>query len=403
MINKVKNYRCENSIDEVWKQLRHFCYGPYVLNSLKQLYPKAPQEQLKKQVQQIGFCIRQAEEYFKAAKVVDLATKPLLLYYGAVSLSNALILVKKDGTHSIDFLRKKKKHKHHGLDIIDNIESITKKDSLSEILKSIKCQCHFKDESVGDDVLSIPWGNFPLFYESLVETVFSHKSTTGDNKQTSKLIGNITQICTDKIPLSSYKNFKFDLLSLFQSLPDLHNDLKYYQIPTNIFPGGIECSINKVYNITGEFMSHTEFFQFFINGLTNEAKQKIKDLYISKNTLIKIISEYDHNIHFQYSEEFKPTGPETDRYFPDIIDDIHGELFYIIEPENHVIEPANYFIILFCLGMLSRYYPDVWMKLIDTNKIFAELIKTTLNAANRKFPNLILDQLTNVKHKLNQD
>ncbi|MEW6497623.1 MAG: YaaC family protein [Cyanobacteriota bacterium] len=55
-------------------------------------------------------------------------------------------------------------------------------------------------------------------------------------------------------------------------------------------------------------------------------------------------------------------------YFPDTVEDINGRKFYILKPEEYLPEPASHFIILFCLGMLCRYYPDVWMKVIDISK-----------------------------------
>jgi YaaC-like protein len=65
--------------------------------------PKGEHEaNLKKQGKQIGYCLRQGEEYFQASEGVDLATRPLLLYYGCVSLSQ----VKKDGTFSLDANRR---------------------------------------------------------------------------------------------------------------------------------------------------------------------------------------------------------------------------------------------------------------------------------------------------------
>jgi len=55
---------------------------------------------------------------------------------------------------------------------------------------------------------------------------------------------------------------------------------------------------------------------------------------------------------------------------------------------------------LFCFSMLSRYYPDIWMKTIDSNVRAAELVNEFLNVAYRKMPNLILDQLTLTRHNI---
>jgi hypothetical protein len=55
----------------------------------------------------------QAREYFLAANAVSIATKPNLLYYGTMSLALAEILFKQTGDSSID--RARSEHRHHGL------------------------------------------------------------------------------------------------------------------------------------------------------------------------------------------------------------------------------------------------------------------------------------------------
>jgi hypothetical protein len=86
------------------------------------------------------------------------------------------------------------------------------------------------------------------------------------------------------------------------------------------------------------------------------------------------------------------------RYIPDCIDDLNGQIFYVVYPDVYISEPASFLITLYCLGMLSRYYPDVWMKTIDQNVRVAETVDLLLSIAHRKFPVLLLDQLTWAKH-----
>lgn len=68
---------------------------------------------VRKQARQIRYCLIQAREYFAAAEVVSLATKPNLLYYGTMSLALAEILLKQSGDSSLD--RARAEHRHHGL------------------------------------------------------------------------------------------------------------------------------------------------------------------------------------------------------------------------------------------------------------------------------------------------
>jgi YaaC-like Protein len=57
-------------------------------------------------------------------------------------------------------------------------------------------------------------------------------------------------------------------------------------------------------------------------------------------------------------------------------------------------------VLTYCLGMLSRYFPDVWMTVKDSRVEIAEVTNTLLGVIYRKFPNLILDQMTGIKHHI---
>jgi hypothetical protein len=85
-------------------------------------------------------------------------------------------------------------------------------------------------------------------------------------------------------------------------------------------------------------------------------------------------------------------------YYPDMVDSVAGELFFILQPAHYLPEAAAYFVLLYCLSMTARYYPDIWMSFISDNVRGAELVDTLLNFAQRKFPHLMLDQLTDAKH-----
>ncbi|MBD2571055.1 hypothetical protein H6G59_24805 [Anabaena lutea FACHB-196] len=82
-----------------------------------------------------------------------------------------------------------------------------------------------------------------------------------------------------------------------------------------------------------------------------------------------------------------------------MIDDIHGKIFYKLPSEEMDFqEIISHFVILFCLGMLCRYYPDIWMEIVEENVLVSEFTDSLLNIIYRKFPNLILDQMTLTKH-----
>ena len=107
MIQGFNDIASENPIEQIWKFLRFFLDESSVSNTIRRTH-RIPDgkftSDVKKQARQVGYCIRQAEEYFHASSQVGLPTRPTLLYYGAVSLSQALVLLRQDGTHSLDTL-----------------------------------------------------------------------------------------------------------------------------------------------------------------------------------------------------------------------------------------------------------------------------------------------------------
>jgi hypothetical protein len=85
-----------------------------------------------------------------------------------------------------------------------------------------------------------------------------------------------------------------------------------------------------------------------------------------------------------------------------LVNDVHGQAYHVLDIGDYLVEPAAYLVLLFALGMLSRYYPDVWMAVIDKNARVAEVTDALLNVAYRKFPNLILDQMRDTMHVVQQ-
>jgi len=143
-ITGFKEITSENPIAQIWKLLRFFLDVPTVSDMIRKIHniEKGKYDQdVKKQARQIGYCIRQAEEYFHASSQVGLPTRPLLLYYGASSLSWALILLRKSGEYSFDKLRKDRKHQHHGLELKGQTRS---DDGLEAFLNSLQCKLYTK-------------------------------------------------------------------------------------------------------------------------------------------------------------------------------------------------------------------------------------------------------------------
>lgn len=109
--HKIANERAQSF---AWTGLRQFHNASTTAAQHARLHRMSPSNQnVKKQANQIRDSLIQAKEYYDASNVVTLATKPVLMYYCALSLAIAEILMKNDGTVSLDSSRAE--HNHHGL------------------------------------------------------------------------------------------------------------------------------------------------------------------------------------------------------------------------------------------------------------------------------------------------
>lgn len=419
-----KEITSENPIKQIWKLLRFFLDESSVSDMIREIHgiEKGGKQDanIRKDARQIGYCIRQAEEYFHASSQVDLPTRPLLLYYGVSSLAWALIILRKGGDYSFDKRRKDRKHKHHGLDLLGEVQP---NNGLENFLDSLQCKCHIKEDETAqkdipwgidslqckrhikeDEIVpkNIPWGTFPLFYESLVPCAFfmkSEKSLAGSNYVYE---GDIVFNCADLQSVSDLVRRRFNSLELIRSLPDVYQNLMDLGIQPDLCEGRV--SVTARLHAEGKKYTGTETFTYWIDRIGLEQRNRLPrlfELYRSRNPNIKIVEGTDPkeypgipSIHFTLTEELESQAS----YIPDIVDNLNGSKFYILEPEAYLPEPAAHFILLYRLGMLARYSPDKWMEAIDHDVMIAEFTDSLLNVIHRKFPNLILDQMRRTKH-----
>jgi len=405
----------ENPIEDVWKYLRLFLHHPFVeerIRNVHNLQKTDSRNNVRKQATQLGYCIRQAEEYFKASSQVGLATRPVLLYYGAVSLTQALILLKQSGEYSFDALRKTDKHSHHGLDRIGFEDAGKATDDIEQFFSVLRCRCHTKDKE-GQE----PWGQFPIFYQSLEASHFIVEADVHEGGKTSYLNANLSERCSDMIPLATLSATDLNVLDILKTLPDLYYLLHELGVRPELRRGDLKRTIQQFVKPAPPDTTEgapvkpeqppkmvrvktVDTSDMFINDLDEDQKNHFLDFYRQRIPKLIVVAEFPNNLHLNLIHEIGATNDALDVYYPDIVEDLSGAKFYIVRPESYLHEPAAFFVILYCLGHLARYYPDIWMKAIDTNSQIRELTNSLLNIAYRKFPNLILDQLTNTKHHI---
>jgi hypothetical protein len=202
-----------------------------------------------------------------------------------------------------------------------------------------------------------------------------------------------------KQPIMELARRDMDGFPLLRTLPDMHSILSQLNLETGLCRGS--CSWDAVMNAPqgdGEGETIHLSARFILNGLNETVAGRLAEEYRTRNPEIQVAINLGSHLCLTWSVRER-VGEEPRRgYLPDMVNDVHGQLYYVLCPDDCVVEPAAYFVLLFSLGMLARYYPDVWMAVIDKNARVAEVTDAFLNAAYRKFPNLILDQMRDTLH-----
>jgi hypothetical protein len=380
---------------EIWKLIRLFLDERSTSRRIKEIHgisTKNHDSNVLKQARQIGQSIRQAEEYFAASRSVSTATRPLLLYYGAVSLARSLVLLRRDGSYSFDALRKMDRHAHHGLDLRKHFlsDSRSRQDPL-DFLKAIACVLHIHESH------DIPWGNFPIFYEALISPAIVVRQNLFEAGAATYAQRDVVLCTCDVQKLETLRERDLNLLHLMRAMPDMWLQLTDLEAGPTVCPGRVELQTTRHGGPADSTVTQVdERWDFYVNAIRGEDKESLKAVY-ARNPKIQFLSEGPTSLRLRFAYSFTP-GHEESHYIPDIVDTMTGRHFYIVNPDSYIAEPAACLAMLFSLGMLSRYFPDVWMDAIDRNVVLAELLDSVLGTINRKFPQLLLDQLTGLKH-----
>lgn len=330
----MKNYLEITSNDPValtWKYLRKFLNIEDVSQWIRNIHdiPEGKfRDDVSKQAKQIGYCIRQAEEFFRASSQVTSATKPILLYYGLVSLSQVVILLFNDGNSSLDVRRKQKSSSHHGLDLNKDILNYPKGLlPIDVFFERMKCCLYVP---AGE-----PKGQFSVFYQALDPGFFRIEATTrfrGESRY-SGFFRNHSLIfdCCNKKPLSDLIGQSVAILGLLKSLPDLYNPLDELRIQPDICPGKLEIRFiehfQKKKDSGEEFLTKkVEKDICFIYSVQPSQKQGFYDYY-KQFPDIKFSADFGKTLQLTQEIISLPNEDgiieEPQIYFPDIVDDIY--------------------------------------------------------------------------------
>lgn len=294
-----------------------------------------------RQVLEITSNFIQGREYFKNAQRSAITVKPLLQYYGVTALTRGLIL--SCSPHLSESVMKPS----HGLD-------------------TLNWRDHLVNKDFGNLTTTIKQGAFyDLLTSTSNKTYFKHNSSDVNWTLSFEVPNLETQI---------------KLVDLIQTLPDFHEEFETW-------------TENKLHFLTIETFKHigNDEYEYVCNKpINNEAA--IKELF-PEDILINAI-ETGSKITIRTKAGYLPHFSQR---FTDPFNIGIGDIG-LTKPINknvYLSTLAQFYTLSFFLGMLSRYFPSIWISLGRTEKgdsVYPMFIKI-IDTIDIYFPTLILEYL----------
>lgn len=368
----------DNIHAETWRRLLEFANVDFCTEQIIRVHglpkTKAATQNYKKQASQARACVMQAKEYFEATRASSLYTSPNHLYYGNVALSCLMMLVNGDGNSSLDRLRLDTKNNHHGLDF-----TIGSTSADAEIGTNLLDKCR-------SEVLK--FGHFSNWYNTLSREIFVYADVRRASADSYNVQRSIVGKCEalDHSSLAGNKQTLFDLLSF---LPDLQHDLNRLQLPQPTARGS--------YRIEATQKNSTLHYTWVIHSCSSVANKErilekftVESRYADKYVVTDTINESGAIVKLNYSYE-----KENDIrfFFPDMRETINHDLILYAD-DIKTQEIVDLYLISYQLSMLARYYPDIWVRCLESQCKAAKLIEHAVNLIQKKFPILALSVLS---------
>jgi hypothetical protein len=372
-----------NSVDVkhfAWTGLRRFQNVIFTEQKLIQYQnpPDSQKRNIRKQATQIRYCLNQAEEYFRAASSVSISTKPLLLYYGAMSLALAEILIKQSGGSSLD--RARGQHAHHGLDLRCDANPSTLED-LRDSASSIRAVPLQKGSGER-------FGTFELWHRTSRETPHSGIKTVIFENNTAQSQVESLAIGNDERP-ELLRGQGVTLLDCFRNIPDMYHFMYQCGIVPEIVRGKVELTIDhRLKSIDHQTILHPG---------NESVLNKVYDRFEFEPSIVSQIHIRELKSGCIISNKRKFDDPQGHSKSPFGFQVKSDELFFS-SSDRSLNEFGLIYVSLFMLGNYARYYPDQWMVDVERSSILALASTEFMAVAETRLPILVLSEMMQTYH-----
>ncbi|MBB3387176.1 MULTISPECIES: YaaC family protein [unclassified Rhizobium] len=357
--------------DAVWRRFSRFQDTQRTTEMLMsgRMLPQSQKQNVRKQMQQLSYTIAQAKEFSDAARSGGDTTRALLAYYSITALANAEILWKGSGDDS--FERRPSHFNGHGLEL-------TRNQSLWDFA------AHTLKRSNG----SIS-GLFGLWYQyaSHFPLYCTWTTVNGATSRTNLAAGDAGTPLRSLPPPDN----AITLGECMRHIPSMINSIRSFGEQPKLARGQNE--VQSIVDTNGAEVSRQ------IRYIIHPAPQQIFDDIISQynfnSAMVENIDIFGLNNSTGVSIQIEidtAKQPWQNWSLAEIFLESRN-IYYIVSSKSPLNEFGYFYIGLYITGMLSRYYPQYWIKELREGSYITSLIQEFVEHSLHRVPMLALGQL----------
>ena len=388
--------KTNNPTEDAWRRLKRYHNEELAVRQIQSglsIDERSKYDRdIRKQANQVSYAIRQAEEYFIAATNVSLATKPVLLYYGIVSLGRAISLLRLNGEYSFDYLRKTARHNHHGLEFRKDLNAkCVKRATLEELLSRIRCSAFVNQQKE-------PWGQFAIIWKASTPdaVVVPLDLDIAVAETSNKMSVHRVFPSFNTIDYQTLSSLDLSCMRLFSQIPEMVDVMNDLGLLTNLRQANVNFSEVRRIGIKVDGKVHEQISEikcgFWVYDVSDADYTALSKLASDKNPEMVISQPYPKMAQGYYEHQ-KRHDEDSTVWLPDMVQAINGRPYLLTTDAIRMPLFCIHYAILFMFSMIARYYPDVWVPWVSMSPGVAEFLDFYLSSATQVLPWLTTNEI----------
>lgn len=374
----VKKIETRNVSEYAWSRLARYQNVDFCAEVLAKTHglEKRQLQNAKNQAEQIKYCLAQAKEYFLAAEVVSLATRPVLLYYATMSLALAEILRKQSGDSRLSKLRES--HPAHGLAL-----KLASDPKISDDLNDSASKLIAKPQYDGQ---GRPFGTFELWHRSARESPIGGDYFVHTGPNNTQTFSPLLMPVDIRFPVISKAGLS--LLDCLRELPYLLDTLH----SSGVNPSFVRGLVKSDYDTNNPERST---LTLILHPQNPALIEKFGELCVCSPSLVNEVEFHEMGSGSYIASMQKNSSSRLSLPSAMCLD---SESVFFTCSKDGLNEFGYLYVALHICGNFARYYPDLWLKNLEKSTSLSLAIEELCRHAVERLPLLTLSEMMRLYH-----